>query len=153
MAGRKPVPTKLKVLKGTQRADRFNPDEPMPDPNIPEAPDHLSKHALIEWGRITSHLSKLGLVSDLDMTALAMYCQAWGRIVKYEKIVEKAGELYKTDNGNFQLSPAMWVINKAYDQCYKLLGEFGMSPASRSKVSAKKEEKKSDPWTKFGANG
>jgi len=149
MAGRKTLPTKLKILKGTQRADRFNPNEPMPDPNIPEAPDHLSKDALIEWGRMSNKLAKLGLLTDLDMAALAMYCQAWGRIVKYEKLVNQAGELHKV-NGNITLSPAMWVINKAYDQCYKLLSEFGMSPASRAKVSAKPPEKKTDPWEKFG---
>ena len=150
MAGRKKIPTKLKILKGTQRADRFNPNEPMPDPNIPEAPDHLSKDALIEWGRISNHLAKLGLLSDLDMAALAMYCQAWDRIVKYEKIVEKSSELHKSGE-NITLSPAMWVINKAYDQCYKLLTEFGMSPASRAKVSAKEQKKEADPWAKFSA--
>ena len=74
MAGRKKLPTNLKILKGTQRADRVNPNEPMPDPNIPEAPDFLSKDALIEWGRITAQLFKLGLLTDIDMAALALYC-------------------------------------------------------------------------------
>ena len=154
MAGRKKLPTKLKVLKGTQRADRVNPDEPMPDPNIPEAPDFLSKDALIEWGRITAQLSKLGLLTDMDMVALALYCQAWGRIVKYEKIVAEKGELYKTQNGNIQLSPAMWVVNKAYEQVHKFLTEFGMSPASRPKVSAEKQgEKAEDPFEKLVNDG
>ena len=145
MSGRKKIPTKLKLLKGTQRVDRLSLNEPMPDTNIPTAPDFLSKDALIEWGRISYQLSKLGLLSDMDMAALALYCQAWGRIVKYEKIVAEKGELYKTSNGNIQLSPAMWVVNKAYEQVYKFLSEFGMSPASRAKVSAKQETKK-DEW-------
>lgn len=148
MAGRKKLPTNLKVLKGTQRADRLNPDEPMPDPNIPEAPDFLSKEALIEWGRITTQLSKLGLITDIDMAALALYCQAWGRIVKYEKVISEEGELNK-DGSN--TSPAMWIVNKSYEQVYKFLTEFGMSPASRSKVSAKKQtQKEADPWDKLG---
>ena len=150
MAGRKKIPTKLKVLKGTQRADRINDGEPMPDPNIPDAPDFLSKDALIEWGRITAQLSKLGLLTDLDMAALALYCQAWGRIVQYEKIVAEKGELYETQNGNIQLSPAMWVVNKAYEQVYKFLSEFGMSPASRAKVSVKDSGNKKDKWGDFG---
>ena len=147
MAGRKKLPTNLKILQGTFRTSRENKDEPKPDINIPTAPDFLSKDALIEWGRISSQLSKLGLLSDMDMAALALYCQAWGRIVKYEKIVAEKGELYKTTNGNIQLSPAMWVVNKAYEQVYKFMTEFGMTPASRSKVSAKpKEPGKKDEW-------
>jgi len=39
------------------------------------------------------------------------------------------------------------VVNKAYEQVYKFMTEFGMTPASRSKVSAKpKEPGKKDEW-------
>ena len=87
MSGRKKLPTNIHMLKGTFRADRANPNEPTPDPHVPDAPDHLSTDALIEWERISHQLSKLGLITEIDMAALAMYCQAWGRLVKYEKIV------------------------------------------------------------------
>lgn len=140
MAGRKRLPTKLKILKGTQRVDRLNPSEPDPANHIPDAPDFLSKDALIEWGRISHELNNLGLLSEIDRAALAIYCQAWGRVVKYEKVIAEKGELYKTPNGSIQTSPALWVVNKAIEQCHKFLTEFGMSPASRSKVSAKKAE-------------
>ena len=151
MAGRKTLPTNLKILQGTFRPERANKNEPRPDINIPTAPDFLSKDALIEWGRISNQLSKLGLLTDMDMAALAIYCQAWGRIVKYEKIVAEKGKLYKTTNGNIQLSPAMWVVNKAYEQVYKFMSEFGMSPASRAKVSAKpKKQGDGDPFQEFG---
>ena len=151
MAGRKNIPTKLKILKGTARKSRLNPSEPDPDTKIPTAPNHLSKDALIEWGRISTELSTLGLLSEVDMVALAMYCQAWGRIVKYEKIVQEKSELIKMPSGAIQLSPAMWIINKAMEQCYKLLSEFGMSPASRAKVSGNKTKKKQkDSFEDFG---
>lgn len=151
MAGRKKKPTKLKVLHGTFRKDRSNENEPDPESHIPEAPDHLSKEALIEWGRITNELKKLGLITNIDMVALSIYCQIWGRVVKYEKIVSEKGELYKTTNGNIQLSPAMWVLNKAIEQSHKFLTEFGLSPASRAKVTATKTAKKEDPWEEFGS--
>lgn len=151
MAGRKKKPTNLKILQGTFRADRANKNEPMPDPCIPEAPDHLSKDALIEWGRITNELKKLGLITNVDMVALSIYCQTWGRVIKYEKIVNEKGELYKTSNGNIQLSPAMWVLNKAIEQSHKFLSEFGLSPASRAKVTAIKGKEKEDPWEEFGS--
>lgn len=150
MAGRKRLPTKLKLLKGTQRVDRLNPDEPDPDNCIPDAPNYLSKEALIEWGRVSHELNNLGLLSNIDRAALAMYCQAWGRVVKYEKVIAEKGELYKTSNGNIQTSPAMWIVNKAMEQCHKFMTEFGMTPSSRSKVSAKKAEAAAtDPLSKI----
>jgi P27 family predicted phage terminase small subunit len=149
MAGRKKKPTQLKVLQGTFRADRANPNEPSPDSCIPDAPDHLSKDALIEWGRMSSHLYKLGLLSEIDRTALAIYCQTYSRMIKYEKIVSEKGELIKTSTGAIQLSPAMWVVNKAIEQCHKFLVEFGMSPASRAKVTAKDTDKEKDEWDAY----
>lgn len=151
MAGRKPKPTKLKVLQGTFRTDRANKNEPMPDPCIPEAPDHLSKEALIEWGRITNELKKLGLITNIDMVALAMYCQCWGRVIRYEKIVAEKGELYKTASGHIQISPAMCVLNKSMEQSHKFLTEFGLSPSSRTKVTAANQQKIDDPWAEYGS--
>ena len=53
-----------------------------------------------------------------------------------------------------QLSPAMWVVNKAYDQVYKFLTEFGLSPASRSKVTANKVDASAeDPFDRLANNG
>ena len=150
MAGRKKLPTKLHILKGTDRKDRTNPSEPEPELKIPTPPEHLSEYALKEWNRITAELELIGLLTELDRTELAMYCQAYGRIVKYEKIVAEKGELYKTPNGSVQLSPAMWVINKAMEQCHKYLTEFGMTPSSRTKVSGKKKEIENDPFSQFG---
>lgn len=150
MAGRKKLPTQLHVIRGTARPCRTNPNEPVPEVGIPEPPAHLSEEALEEWRRITVELHAVGILTQIDRAALAMYCQAYGRWKKYEKIVAAKGELYKTQNGNVQLSPAMWVVNKAMEQCHKFLTEFGMTPASRSKVSssAPKEENKFTKYAK-----
>lgn len=150
MAGRKKTPTKLKVLQGTFRKDRANENEPMPEIKIPNPPDHLSDVALKEWKDISEYLYGLGLLSGIDRSMLAMYCQAYSRWVKYENVVAEKGELIKTANGNVILSPAMWVVNKAMDQCHKYLTEFGCSPASRAKVTAIKSKEKEDPWEEFG---
>jgi len=146
MAGRKRLPTQLKIVKGTQKKERLNPNEPKPEVKIPSAPGFLSDEALKEWGRITKQLLILGLLTELDRTELAMYCQAYGRMIKYEKIVNSVagGELYKTSTGSIQLSPAMWVLNKAIKQCHMLLTQFGMTPASRSTVSGIKPKGKNE---------
>lgn len=50
MAGRKPKPTKLKILEGNPGKQRLPKGEPMPDTEMPEAPEHLDKYAREEWG-------------------------------------------------------------------------------------------------------
>ena len=150
MAGRPRKPTNLKVLKGTQRKSRINPNEPEPELKIPSAPDFLNDEALKEWYRVTKVLSALGLLTEIDGTMLALYAQSYARMVKYEAIVAKNGELYKTKNGSVQLSPAMWIINRCHAQIHKYLTEFGMSPAARSKVSGQKSESKNEnPFSKI----
>ena len=49
MAGRKPLPTHLKMVRGTLQKCRMNPDEPTPDPEIPDAPPHLSPEKRKIW--------------------------------------------------------------------------------------------------------
>ena len=150
MAGRKKLPTNLHVLKGTDRADRRNPNEPKPENKIPSPPDILKGGALEEWKRITVELDRLGLITEIDRTALSMYCQAYGRWIRFEKILEQTGEINEETG---QTSPAMWVVNKSIEQCHKLLTEFGMTPSSRSKVSSsKKDDGSINPWDKFAKN-
>ena len=78
MAGRKPLPTHLKMVRGTLQKCRMNPDEPTPAPEIPDAPPHLSPEAREEWERLALELYELGILSTIDRAALAAYCQAYG---------------------------------------------------------------------------
>ena len=66
MAGRKPLPTHLKMVRGTLQKCRMNPDEPTPDPEIPDAPPHLSPEAREEWERLALELYELGILSTID---------------------------------------------------------------------------------------
>ncbi len=77
--GPKTKPTKLKLLTGTARAHRLNPDEPEPEVARPDAPEHLTDAAREEWDRVTVELMAIGVLSQLDRGALAAYCQAYGR--------------------------------------------------------------------------
>jgi len=135
MKGRKPRPTNLKILEGEPNKDRINLNEPQPLTLEVNCPKHLKGEARAEWKRIYPELQAMGLISLIDRAALAVYCQAWERWVKYSKIVEEKGELYKTQSGNVITSPALWVANKAAEQMHKFLTEFGMTPASRSRLT------------------
>jgi P27 family predicted phage terminase small subunit len=134
--GRKPVPTKLKLLSGNPGKRPLNEHEPEPERKLPRPPAHLSPAAKREWRRVGRLLLTLGLVSDLDRGALAAYCQAWGRWVEAEESLKRYGVVVKSPSGFPMQSPFLAIANKAMEQMRQFLGEFGMTPASRTRVHA-----------------
>jgi P27 family predicted phage terminase small subunit len=148
MAGRKPEPTNLKLLKGNPGKRAIKKDEIEPEIKIPSPPKHLSVIAKIEWRRISRVLYSLKLLSDIDRTALAAYCQSYGRWVEAEKGVKESGLMVKTTNGNIIQSPLVGIANKSMQMMHKFLIEFGMSPAARCKVKVGAEEKR-DPLDEY----
>src|SRR5687768_10225656 len=89
--GRKPTPTRLKLLRGNAGRRPLNPNEPQPPARLPPPPAHLSREAKREWRRAGRFLLDLGLVSDLDRTAFALYCTAYGRWVEAEEAIRSYG--------------------------------------------------------------
>lgn len=135
MKGRKPKPIALKRLAGNpgKRPLREEPQPPMPD-STPYVPRHLNDEAKREWRRIIKVLMDLGLYTEVDRAALAMYCQAWGRWVEAERELVKQGAVLTSDKGNLYQNPWLHVANKAWEQMRKVLAEFGLSPSSRSRL-------------------
>ena len=129
-------PTAIKKLEGNPGKRPLNENEPMPKKGIPTCPSHLNSAARTEWKRITPQLATLGLISELDRSALAAYCQAYGRWAEAERMIAKHGTIIKHPNGSLMTSPFLNVANKAIEQMYKYLIEFGLTPVSRTRVSA-----------------
>jgi P27 family predicted phage terminase small subunit len=134
--GRKPQPTALKLLKGNPGRRPMNENEPRPEPRLPQAPSHLSETAKREWKRAGRMLLQLGLITGIDRPAFALYCQAYGRWVEAEEALRQYGVMVKSPSGFPMQSPYLAVANKAMEQMRSLLSEFGMTPASRTRVQA-----------------
>lgn len=119
---------------------------------IPEKPAHLSDAAAAEWDVVAPQLLEAGLLSTIDRTALAAYCQAYGRWVEAEVALKTHGTLVKSPSGFPMVSPYLTVANKAMEQMTKMLIEFGMSPSSRSRVTVDKpiKENKVSRFLKSG---
>ena len=150
--GRKNIPKRLHELKG-RPGKRPLKDEPEPDVMIPDPPEHLGKIALAEWRYIAPQLFKLGLISALDRTALAAYCQCYERWALAEAHIQLHGMTTTTKNGIEYQSPYVGIANTALLLMHKYLTEFGMTPAARSRVSPAKVKKGKGEWSDFGKDG
>ena len=155
-SGRKPKPTALKLLTGN--LGRLNPNEATPDLAQPTPPDFLNDHAKVEWGRIVGTLFRAGLMTELDRSVLAAYCQSYGRWVQAERALARMAEAQAdfdqaltivTHNGTAMQNPLIGIANKAKADTVRYALQFGMTPSARSKVSASPHDEVDDLTSEF----
>ncbi len=124
MRGRKPKPTSLRSEKR---------ESVTPDPAIPTKPGWLTTEAKREWSRVVPALDEMGLLAEIDRSALAMYCQEWGRYVDAQKEISKYGPVLSIGR-QLQPSPYLSIARNALKACASLCAEFGLTPTSRGRM-------------------
>lgn len=135
MRGRRPTPTRIKLLTGNPGKRPLNPHEPRPEPALPECPRELSPLARQEWERLSGELAKLDLVTHLDRAALAAYCGAYALWAEAMEQVQKFGTMVKSPTGYPIQSPYLAIANRQAEIMLRVASEFGFTPASRSRIS------------------
>ncbi len=134
--GRKPLPTRLKIIKGTDQPCRMKKDEPKPKADKIIKPFELSPVASKQWTKIVKELNAAKLLTNIDVHALALYCEAYATWTDAMQKIQTHGVVVKSKNGFPVQSPFFHVANKSFEQMKGLLVEFGMTPSSRTRVSA-----------------
>jgi P27 family predicted phage terminase small subunit len=143
--GRKPKPTHLKVVTGNPGRRPLNQQEIEPPRrrSAPKPPAHLLPDAKAEWRRLAPSLSLLGILSDLDVSPFAAYCQSYARWAQAERLLATLAEqdasgrdalLIKTRAGGVTPNPLIWVARNASNDMVRYAAEFGFTPSSRTRV-------------------
>ncbi len=155
--GRKPKPTNLHLLHGTYNPTRHGRDregeiQPEPINKDIEAPPTLSQSAKEHWHTIMASLSEANILANMDVDALALYCENWAQWAEANAHIEKYGMVIKSpkDNKTPVVSPYLSISLKTGDQLRRLLTEFGMTPASRVGLKGKNTEQEPEERS-FGA--
>jgi len=136
MRGRRPKPTRLKMLTGNPGKLPLNDDEPRPEANIPDCPPELSPLARQEWDRLVGELSSLRMMTNLDRAALAAYCAAYALWAEAIEAIQKYGAMIKSPTGFPIQSPYLAIANRQAEIMMRIASEFGFTPASRSRIAA-----------------
>lgn len=135
------VPTALKVVRGNPGHRPLNEREPKPASADPEdIPDWLSPEAAKRWPVIARQLAEAGVLTVLDRHALAQFCESfaiWKQA--YDKVL-KFGLVVKAQSGFPVQSPYLSIANIQSERMLRILCEFGMTPASRTRVTASKPD-------------
>lgn len=150
--GPPPQPTNLRVLNGNPSKRPLPANEPRPKPIAPKCPSWLDKEAKAEWKRIAPELDRLGLLTQIDASAMAAYCQAYSRWKQAEIALNKHGTVFKTPNGYIQQLPQVAIAQKYSKIMREFCQEFGLTPASRTRINTQKLGEEDDPMEQLLRN-
>jgi P27 family predicted phage terminase small subunit len=140
--GPAPKPTALKVLHGTYRPDRAPEKEATPhlaSGDQLKAPDWLSQGARQKWEELAPRLHSLGLLTEIDLDTLALYCTSWRNWRDAEEAVREHGSTTKAQSGYEAVSPHVTRAKNHLSELIKLSGLLGLSPAARTRIEAAPE--------------
>lgn len=145
-AGRPRVPTKLKIIRGTARKDRTVANELEGEP-IQDftAPEGLNEWGRQEWDRIVGLLKHTEVITTLDTSALYSLCNEWGKYMEAEMLLKKNGRVVKSPNNFPMVHPYDTISGQSFKRYKEMAVQFGLTPASRTRISIPDKNKHSTP--------
>lgn len=138
-------PTAIKKIEGTYRKDRAPKNEINPSIEVStEAPTDLNEWGQKYWIDIMDEYKKIGLITKVDVGALHSLCYWYGLMNEAADIVSAKGlevQVEKhTQRGDIvmvtETNPMIAVADKAFKNYKSMCVEFGLTPASRTRISA-----------------
>lgn len=121
-------------MRGNPGHRPLNRSEPKPG-GVATCPRELDDEAKKEWKRVASELQSQGMLTVVDRAALAAYCVCYSRWRDSERQLELTGTVVRSPKSGYPIqNPYVGIANTALDQMRKFLIEFGMTPASRSRL-------------------
>ncbi|MBL5859868.1 phage terminase small subunit P27 family [Serratia fonticola] len=148
MSGPPKTPTHLRLVRGNPSKRAINKNEPKPPSGVPPTPKHFDKQGKYWFKRMAEELDALGVMSQLDARALELLVEAYTEYRHHCEVLDQEGYSYKTDEGLVKPHPQAAMKADVWKRMRGMLGEFGMTPSSRSKVNATGPDKV-DPMAEF----
>ena len=141
-------PTRMRVLQGNpgRRPLPENEPEPKRGKRAPSVPSWLGEEAKEVWRAHARKLWELGLLTDLDLDALATLCETTALYRTAVAMIGKQGAVWVSEEtGYTQQTAWVGIRNNALKQMQSLWAEFGMTPKERSRIELPEQEKERDP--------
>lgn len=134
--GRKPKPTAIKILEGNPGKRPLNRFEPTYRKKAPPCPSWLCDEAKREWRRLARTMESMGVLTEADMETFATYCDAYSKWKEATEFLDQHGTIFKTPSGYIQQVPQVSIAQTYSKIMTKIATEFGLTPASRSRIIA-----------------
>ncbi len=126
------TPTALAVVRG-ERRDRINTREPIVPPGEVVAPDWLGDTARREWDRLAPVLIRMGVLTQIDRDALAVYCEAVAHYQQAVEVIDRTAVLIRGQRGLVK-NPAAQVARDQAAIIRAMARELGLTPSARAEM-------------------
>ena len=146
MARGKKTPNEIKKVQGTYRTNEApqNPFVPDQFDGVPEPPDDLGKIGKMIWQGTVKELHEKGMLYNIDIPMLHIYCQEYDNYQEAEKKLRTEGRVVEqtNKNGSTNLVQSPWINikSKSWEVIKSLSLQFGLTPVSRNKIELPKKE-------------
>lgn len=134
--GPAPTPTKTLKLRGAWRGN-VRTQEPEIVGEFPPPAASMEGAALSHWSRLVALLVPAGVLTPDNADALRVYCEAIAAFDESVAVLAMEGRRIKTEDGVIA-HPAIKDQQIAADRILRFAQEFGLTPAARSRVAAKR---------------
>lgn len=143
MAGIGPPPTPLKVLqaRGSWRAQELK-NTLQPEPGVPAMPESMPEDAKEIWRVMVPVMERMGVLCPGDASALEVYCWTFALWRRAAKEVDQKGTWYekskktrRSEETSKKLFPGFRAFIELSTQLSHLEAVFGLTPASRSRIT------------------
>jgi P27 family predicted phage terminase small subunit len=134
---------------GKRPLNRAEPQHPPATDSFDAPPAELADHvrAAAEWRRLAPLLRQSRTVTEADRSALIAVCLEWARYL--EATAKIKGLVVTTRTGYPIMNPYLPILTRALAACTKLWPELGLTPSSRSRVTAAPAPTEQDPFAEF----
>lgn len=138
------APSQLCLVRENPSKRPLNRNEPKPEKWVPPTPKHFSKQEKYWFERIAEDLNASEILTNIDGMALELLVGAYVEWRQHRDVIKKEGHSYRTESkdGNVMIRPHPQVamMADAWKRICRMQSEFGMTPASRSKVNVNEVE-------------
>ncbi len=108
----------------------------LPKPEVmPKPPKPLKGFALWFWKNVGYPLYDLGILTHVDTHAWMIACETYHRMKTAEKAL--GNDLVEVTKSGTKQNPLYVVVRQERECLLKILQEFGMTPVSRERITAK----------------
>ncbi len=173
--GPAPKPSSLRTLEGNPGHQTMNKNEPMPPSDLfPKSPEWLSAEAEKIWDNESKVLMPLGLLTKADYHAFGRWCEILTEWIKAKEYIQEHGQAYPlyeyvpilNELGRPELgeddkpilqkqlkymaqNPQVAIFRNLAVEMRQIEQEFGMTPASRTRISIDPEKAQKSRANKF----
>lgn len=139
MPGPPKTPTHLQLVRGNPSKRAVNKNEPKPPSGVPPTPKHFSKQEKYWFKRMGDELDLVGVITKLDGLALEQMIAAYIEWRTHRDLLEVEGWVYTTTSQTgdkmIKANPRVGFMDNARKFLNNMMQQFGLTPASRSKVN------------------